>query len=100
MTLDLHDRFARGERAQALLADPTYLAVTRALKEGYTAAMFSTKPGNAERRDEIYYQYQALDDIASELAGWVEDGLDAKAELDDQAAESIPYDPLDYYEAD
>jgi hypothetical protein len=99
--VDLHDIFARGERAKVLLADPTYTAVTRALLEQYRESIFATAPGNTAGRDIVYHQYKALEAIASELKDWVAAGQRAQEALEDQAAENTPYDPQDFYvEAD
>jgi hypothetical protein len=98
--MDLHERFARGERARCLLADPAYQAVTRALQVGYSTDFFASRPSEYARRQDAYYQAKALGDIASELASWIEQGENAKAELERAAADNEPYDPLDYSEAD
>jgi hypothetical protein len=71
-----------GDMAAHLLDDEIAQEVFRRMAEQYASAWAATRPEEAEKREQIYYQAQALNDFQQHLKIVADTGKFERAQID------------------
>ena len=82
----MSDRILQGQAAERLLLDETFGDACRATDAWYREAVFKTKPGEADKREELFAEYSGFRRVLERLHAWKADGLKAA----DEAGRAIP----------
>lgn len=77
----LYAQVERGAKARRLLENEDLQAVFTELLNGYQLALFSTKPTDAEAREDFYRRHKGLQDVLDDLTASAQAGEQAAMEI-------------------
>lgn len=81
--LELRRVMAQADRARAIIEDPLLVAAFTALDIRYVQAWRSSPADRPEMRERLWHHIQALAEVRAELQSVLNDGILARAALDD-----------------
>lgn len=79
--MTLEQRVALGQQAERLLLDETFISAAVAAGEWYKDALFRTKSGEMDKREEIFAEYKGFTRVLERLKAWKSDGMIAADEI-------------------
>jgi hypothetical protein len=89
--LELRRVASQADRARLIIEDPLLQGAFAALEARFMAAWRSTAPTDTAGRESLWHHIQALAEVRAELTAALNDGLMAKARLDDlRAGPEVP----------
>ena len=75
-------RAALGSRCRELMQSPVFQEAMTAVNAEFERAILSSKPAEAESREELFKEYHALKRVVSRLSKWEQDGVMAQMEIE------------------
>jgi hypothetical protein len=77
--------FARGEAGRRLLLDPDFNAAYQEILEEQLQQFVTSKPGQSELRDDVYFRIRGIQEIALKFNVWVTLADQLRAQLATQS---------------